>query len=326
MSTPRSVAAAGPAAGPGRTGVRTSGAGGARAASGAIALGLATATVSAAGVWLTWRVFVASAAGQRVDQAVFEGALYGRTHLWRVAQPILDVVSVPYIAVVLIGAVLIAALRRRWGLAVQVALLMGGANLTTQVLKHWGLDRPDFGLGAGSTNTLPSGHTTAAASVSAALVFVVPPRARPWAAVLGAVYTATTGVSTLIGRWHRPSDVVAAVLVVLAWSGLACALAAGTGPRAVDGSAATPTAEFARPRPTRTGSIRVGGGFLLLVALLAALPAGYALHRLWTTPGLLETRSELLVAYAGGAFGVVSMCALAFAALLAVRHRAGRAT
>ena len=29
-------------------------------------------------------------------------------------------------------------------------------------------------------------------------------------AVLGVAYTAATGVSTLIGRWHRPSDAVAA--------------------------------------------------------------------------------------------------------------------
>ena len=92
----------------------------------------------------------------------------------------------------------------------------------------------------------PSGHTTAAASVSAALLLVVPPRARPWAAVLGAGYTTATGISTLIGQWHRPSDVVAAVLVVLAWTAIACALVALTPARRVDGDRCAP----ARGRPT----------------------------------------------------------------------------
>ncbi|QTE29726.1 phosphatase PAP2 family protein [Pengzhenrongella sicca] len=323
MSTSGAVAASRPAprsfAAPGRSARR------------GVLLGLAVAVASAAGVWLVWRIFVASAAGQRVDQAAFDGALYGRTRLWQVAQPVLDVVSVPFVALVLVVAVLIAVVRRRWGLALQVAVLMGGANLTTQLLKNFVFDRPEFA--SGYLNTLPSGHTTVAASVAAAFVFVVPPRARPSAAVLGAAYTAVTGVSTLIGRWHRPSDVVAAVLVVLAWSGLACALAAASGPRQPDGAAATVTAEFARPlvpsgagaaRRRRPNALGVGGILLLVAALLAALPAAYSLHRLWTTSGDLETRAELLVAYAGGAFGVVAVTAAAFAALLVARHGAGR--
>ena len=298
----------------------------------AAAPGLTVAVAASIGVWLTWRVFVGSAAGQRVDEAVLSGASYGRTRLWQVAEPVLEVVSVPYVAVVLLLAVVIAVVRRRWALAVQVALLMGGANLTTQVLKYLVLDRPELGVGYTGANTLPSGHTTAAASVSAALVFVVPPRGRPWAAVLGAVYTTATGVSTLIGRWHRPSDVVAAVLVVLAWSGLACALAALTRPR-VAGDVGTATAELARPgrlqlarpdRLRRAPTTGLGTGLLLLAGLGATAPAAYALRDSWTAAGALDSRSELLVAYAGGAFGVAAACCLAFAVLLVVRQRAGQ--
>lgn len=299
-----------------------------------IAVGLTTAVLAAVGVWLTWRIFVGTASGQRVDQAVFEGARYGRNRLWQVAEPVLEVVSVPYVALVLVAAVLIAVVRRRWGLALQVALLVGGANLTTQVLKNLVFERPDLGATPVYSNALPSGHTTAAASVSAALVFVVPPRARPWAAVLGAVYTSATGVSTLIGGWHRPSDAVAAVLVVLAWSGLACALAAASRPRAADGSVSTATGELIRPRLSpdpvagrrrRAAVLGVGGGLLLLVGLGAALPVGYGLRASWAAPGALDSRAELLVAYAGGALGVVAMSCLAFAALLVVRQAAGRA-
>ena len=197
-----------------------------------VAVALGVAVLSFAGVFLLWRVFVETLAGQQVENAAFQGALYGQTQLWRVAERVLDVVSVGFIVGVLIAAMVIAVLRRRWSLAVQVAVLMIGANLTTQVLKKWVLYRPDLGVEADYGNTLPSGHTTAAASVSAALLLVVPPRARPWAAVLGAGYTTATGISTLIGQWHRPSDVVAAVLVVLAWTAIACALVALTPARA----------------------------------------------------------------------------------------------
>ncbi|HEY8720601.1 phosphatase PAP2 family protein [Pengzhenrongella sp.] len=305
---------------------------------GGVVLGLVTAVVSAFGVWLTWRIFVDTAAGQRVDQAVFEGALYGRNSLWHVAQPVLDVISVPYLAAVLVAAVLIAVVRRRWGLALQVALLVGGANLTTQVLKSL-FDRPDLNATPLFSNALPSGHTTAAASVSAALVFVVPPRARPWAAILGAVYTSATGVSTLIGRWHRPSDVAAAVLVVMAWSGLACALAAARPPSAGGRLVSTASGQVARPDrwtarvPAQPAEPRrhpaapgAAGGLLVLAGVAAALPAAWALHTSWTTPGDLGSRSELLVAYGGGAFGVVAICCLAFAALLVVRRSAGGVT
>ena len=107
-------------------------------------------------------------------------------------------------------------------MAVQVAVLMAGATLTTQLLKYLVLYRPHLGTWPHYGNTLPSGHTTAAAAASASLLFVVGPRARPLVAVLGALYTAATGWSTLIGQWHRPSDVVAAVFVVTAWFALAC--------------------------------------------------------------------------------------------------------
>ena len=141
---------------------------------------LAGALVAAVGVWAVWRVFVGTRRGQLLAQAAFEGAALGRTSLWKVAEPVLDVVSVPFIATVLGLSVIVALVRRRWLLAGQVALFMAGANLTTQVLKYGVLERPDLGVGDRLVNTLPSGHTTAAASCAVALVLVAP---RRWRAV-----------------------------------------------------------------------------------------------------------------------------------------------
>src|SRR5690625_7702160 len=55
-------------------------------------------------------------------------------------------------------------------------------------------------------------------------LFLSPPRFRPIATILGAINAAGTGVSTLIGGWHRASDVVAAMLITLVFAGLALLL------------------------------------------------------------------------------------------------------
>lgn len=277
---------------------------------GAGATGLVVAVLSAVGVWLCWRLFVDTWAGQQVEWAALQGAQNGQGQLWRVAERVLDVVSVGAIAAVLIAAVLIALVRRRWSLAVQAAVLMIGANVTTRVTKLVLLDRPDLGVEGVWGNTLPSGHTTAAASISAVLLLVVPRRIRPWAAVVGAGYTAATGVSTLVGQWHRPSDVIAAVLVVTGWTAISCAVVALM-PSAHDVAAPPPGPQERRwSRRVTLGLvlIGVGSGAVALVALQAT----------WMHRVALDSQAEMLTAYLGGAAGVVAASCLAFALLLAL--------
>lgn len=287
-----------------------------------IVLAAVVAVLSAVGVWALWRVFVDTPEGQRVEAAALRGAEYGQTSLWRVAQNILDVVSVGFIVVVLIGVMVIAVARRRPSLAVQVALLMAGANLTTQLLKHQVFERPDFGVGYDYGNTLPSGHTTAAASASAALVLVVSPRVRPWAALVGVGYTVATGVSTLVGQWHRPSDVVAAVLVVLAWTAVTCVLVVLNPSRASTATGALPAVDGVAPvAPVEMRRVAVA---LVVAGALSGAVAVAALARTWTqqvAPAVL-TREEALTAYLGGASGVLMASCLAFAVMLVLRQGA----
>jgi len=277
------------------------------------ALAVLGAAAAAAGVWVVWSAFVGTKTGQLLDQAALEGAEFGRTRLWRVAEPVLDLISVPFIAAVLVVAVVVALVRRRWLLAAQVALFMAGANLTAQLLKLGLLDRPDLGVGGRLGNTLPSGHTTAAASCAVALVLVVPRRLRAAVAVAGAVYTAGTGVSTLVGAWHRPGDVVAAVLLVLAWACLVRAL----GPAGSVGS----RVEIRRERSAT--SLLVAGGLVsgaaAVVAMQQTLAALEEVTGAWRSTGL-EQRSELLTAYGGGALGIVAAVCLMFGAVLLLLH------
>lgn len=123
--------------------------------------------------------------------------------------------------VMLVAVCLVGVAARRGRETVVAVLLVAGANLTTQVLKHL-LEHSRFeiqyGLHQPLAEAFPSGHTTAAASLAAALVLVVPPRLRPLAAGAGAAFTAAVGIAVVVLQWHYPSDVVGAVLVVASWT------------------------------------------------------------------------------------------------------------
>lgn len=126
---------------------------------------------------------------------------------------------------VAVVCVAIALLRGRLRLAVAAMAVFGGANVTTQVLKHGFLDRPDFGFG--TLNSLPSGHTTVVAGAVAALALVAPRALLPVVAAGGAFAATLTGASTIVAGWHRPSDVVVALAVTAAWAGLVALMIGG---------------------------------------------------------------------------------------------------
>lgn len=271
----------------------------------------AAAVLAAWGVWATWDTFVVSGRGQHADQLALDGAARGQGVLWELAEPVLGVVSNTFVGLGLAAAVVLALVRGRWWLAAQVVILVAGANLTTQVLKHVVLDRPPLlDVARADINTLPSGHTTVAASVAAGLLIAVPRRWRPLVALAGAAYTAATGVSTLVGQWHRPSDVVAAVLVVLAWGAGVCALSS---------SSSLDDAPRAGAEPGTSGT----AGLLLLGAAGSGVLAAGALGSVRGYGWGLPLGGDL-TAYMGGALGVVAATLGAFAVLLLLRQSTAR--
>lgn len=167
-------------------------------------------------VFALYRIFVASGPGQRVDETAADSAV--RESLsGGIGDVFLDGVTVPIMVAGAVLAVLIAVLRRRPADAVGVLVLMAGANVSTQALKHALFERPDLGVTFDLANSFPSGHTTAAAGLAAVLVLVTAPRWRPLMLLLGGVCAALAGWATVTNGWHRPSDVVAALAVVAAW-------------------------------------------------------------------------------------------------------------
>jgi len=165
------------------------------------------------------RYAVGSVSGQRVDSAAMD-SVDGSTATMMTLLDGLGSISIGTAAVGLVLCVVLAVARRQYAQAVGAVALVAGANITTQVLKYQVIDRPDLGVGDVVPNGLPSGHATVVASLVLAALLVAPRALRAPLAALGTAATVITGASTVVADWHRPSDVLAALLVSLIWGAL----------------------------------------------------------------------------------------------------------
>jgi membrane-associated phospholipid phosphatase len=179
----------------------------------------------------TYFFFVRTTTGQFIDESALVEAVEIHGTAGKAANRLLD--GLPALSVLIASVVVlfVTILRRRWAAAGIAVAACVGANLATQILKDLVPVRPYRGIETLELNSLPSGHTTLAASAAAAVFLVVSPRWRPLVGFLGGSFAVATGVSTLINQWHRPADVVAAFLVVGAFMLPAGWLIVRTGPR-----------------------------------------------------------------------------------------------
>lgn len=185
---------------------------------------VATAVVAAGLLALLVRVALQSSRGQGWDDSAMRTVVAGRDAQLALLS-VLGYVSIGAILAVAAGCAFVALVRGQPRKGAAAAAVLVGANLTTQILKHSGLDRPDFGLG--TLNSLPSGHTTVVASAVGAILLVAPGVLRPLVALAGGFATTLTGASTIVAGWHRPADVVAALAVALIWTAVVAAVIHG---------------------------------------------------------------------------------------------------
>lgn len=190
---------------------------------------LFAAAISLAGLVLSYRFFISTTTGQFIDESALVEAEGARLRIGAQTAQVLDALPVTSLVIATIVVLFVTLARRRWKAAGIAIAAMAAANLSTQLVKAWLPDRPDVGVNTLALNSLPSGHSTLAASAAAAVFLVVSPRWRPAAAFVGGSYAVAAGVSTLINQWHRPSDVVAAFFVVAFWTALAALPVVRTG-------------------------------------------------------------------------------------------------
>ena len=188
---------------------------------------LGLAGLSAALFLVVYLVFVRTARGQRLDDAALAGRGRRPPEVVHGVLDLLATIDLGSLAVALLAIVAVAYRYGRWRLAAAAGLVVLGAVGSAELLKRVVLGRPallDHPDPFGTGNSLPSGHAAVAMAVAMALVLAVPPTSRRAVAAVGGAYAVAVGGAAITAGWHRPSDVVAAYLVVTVW---AAATAAG---------------------------------------------------------------------------------------------------
>jgi membrane-associated phospholipid phosphatase len=254
------------------------------------------ALLAAAGVAGVYLACVRTSLGQSVDTLMMQGADVEHERVVQVLDRALNGTTLASLVLVCVSAAAIGFIRRRADLALAAGLLVIGANVSTRLFKNR-LPRPDLD-GFPAPNSFPSGHTTAAASVAFALILVLPFAIRGTVALIGAAYVTIIAIATVWAEWHRPSDTIAGLLVVLAWGAGASAL--------VRAGRARITGVTARPNRL---TLLLAGGVGALSALAALLGIGAVVLSERMLPDLVSGR----FAFFAGAAAITAAVAGVFA-------------
>ncbi|MCL2515333.1 MAG: phosphatase PAP2 family protein [Microbacteriaceae bacterium] len=164
----------------------------------------------------TYLVFERTYLGELIDERAFTGAVIRHTLLFRLAGILLGILPVLAVAAGVLTVAIVGVATRRFKQLVVAVAVAGIAFGLAEVLKHVLLTRAETGATISTTNTFPSGHTTTAAACAFAVFVVATPRYRRLAALIGATVTFLVGLATLVQQWHRPSDVIAGLVLVAA--------------------------------------------------------------------------------------------------------------
>ena len=162
--------------------------------------------------------FIYTATGQQVDEQAYTEYAHQFKSYRGPTLTALD--SLPTIVgvIAVLGLVAVLIWKHRFLPSLIGVLAAAAAVTSTYLLKHYLIVKPDLGVQEALSNSAPSGHTTFAAAAGAALFLAAPRFLRPTVALCAALATCLTGASTIINGWHRPADVVTAILVTAIWT------------------------------------------------------------------------------------------------------------
>lgn len=270
------------------------------------------AALSTAAVFALWWFFVTTLTGQVLDAVAFDGSMVGSHLVAAKNERLLDLVSVGAIALAMGLVAVVAILRRRWVLALEATVVIAGANVTTRGLKYHILAERPYLVPSSNDyiehiNTLPSGHTTAAASACVAILLVVWPKLRVPTALAGAAVMFAFGWSTMAAQWHRQADVLAALFVCLAWA--YAAVAAQALRWQLIGRHGAEHAAVHRPS-------RLWPGLMVAVGAVALIGAGYGFWRLRALTSVEVSRSVAFSAYVAATAAVGGIATAGMGVLL----------
>ncbi|MEU2201875.1 phosphatase PAP2 family protein [Isoptericola sp. NPDC019482] len=173
---------------------------------------------AAAALALVYLLGVRTRVGQLFDDRVF-GWFVGLGPSAHALAPLLRT-GVPLFLGAAAGVLGLLAIRqRRWRAAIGSVLLVALSVVASLTLRDSVLTRPDLGVPGYADNTLPSSHATITVALCAAVLVLWPAQRRrpPTATVVAALTLTVLAAASSVVSWaHRPTDVVASALLVLA--------------------------------------------------------------------------------------------------------------
>ena len=272
----------------------------------------AAAGVAAGLLFVTWFATFHIGVVQRADQSILQGFsdIGQRNGIRPVANFVANLCSPePYLYFAWIP-MLVAVLRGRPRVAVAIAVILLGANLTTHLLKPLLAEpRPAWllhGVAQIGAASWPSGHATAAMSFALCAVLAAPARLRPLVAAVGAAFAVAVCYSFLALAWHYPSDVLGGFLVATTWTLLAVGALLALPQRQPAVASVSKTPAWRALGPSAAAVIGAGG-----LALLVALARPHAV--------VSFARSHEVFVIGAAAIALVAL-ALATGLMLAVRR------
>ncbi|HWD75158.1 MAG TPA: phosphatase PAP2 family protein [Solirubrobacteraceae bacterium] len=259
-------------------------------------MALAGAAIGVVLVAVTWYLSHYVAFLRRVDVSILLGfAQLNRPRLDRLTNFIASLCDPQWYVFLAVIPLAIALARRRLRVAAMIAVVLLGANETTQLLKPLLIaPRDPVWWSPISQASWPSGHATASMTLALCTVIAAPPRWRPAAAATMVAFALAVCYSFLELGWHYPSDVFGGFLVAATWTLLGIAAlsiyearraipAPGEAPRAI------PAPVRGAPRPA---AVTVAQALTPMGALLGVVGVCVAL--------ILLARPAPVIAYARG--------------------------
>ena len=187
------------------------------------------------------------------------------------------------------AAVVVAVRARRFTAVLIIVGIAALALASVQLLKLVVVIKPDLGIQQVVLNSFPSGHASVAAMASLTWVLVAPVSARAWVALLGAGVTTAVGVGVVLAGWHRPADVVAAILITAGWAAIAALLL-----RATVGPSGVRSARGLGVAMVGLGLLGLAGAFAIGLTQVSAQDTFAAL-----VAGLLAVGATAMLTFAG---------------------------
>ncbi len=220
---------------------------------------------------LTYLIFVTTDVGQSIENLALRGAEFRSEADRESALGRLSVVTVAIFALAVVAVVTVGFLRRREPLALVAAATMVGSVVLAEVLKG-ALPRPELAEGPIwlLRPSFPSGSAAVAAAIAIGGLMVAPDRLR-WMAMTGGVVFAGLIVEAVqTTGWHRLSDTLGGVLLVIVVGSAGLVVLARAG-------YVVPSEAARIDRRVRSALLVVAAGAVALGIALAILPVIFPL-------------------------------------------------